>query len=88
MAAEDLKRAYGDGNTKTILNRAIRAEFPGADELIELRTWLNARPECPEKFRTCKVLDRYLTKLENQIRERYGMNPRPVEAREDDDSYE
>lgn len=88
MSAEDLKNVYGKGNTKSVLNRAIRAEFAGADELIELRTWLNARPESPEKFRTCRVLDRYLQRLENVIRDKFGMGQIELESRDEDNSYE
>jgi hypothetical protein len=88
MSAEDLKNTYGKGNTKSVLNRAIRAEFPGTDELIELRTWLNARPECPEKFRTCRVLDRYLRRCENAIREKFGMTQIELESKDEDTSYE
>jgi hypothetical protein len=88
MSAEDLKNTYGKGNTKSVLNRAIRAEFPGTDELIELRTWLNARPECPEKFRTCRVLDRYLRRCENAIREKFAMTQIELESKDEDTSYE
>lgn len=73
MAAEDLKEMYGKGNTRSVLNRAIRAEYPGADELIDLRTWLTARPDSQEKYRTCQVLDRYLQTLENEVRAKFGM---------------
>jgi hypothetical protein len=87
MSAQDLKQAYGKGNTRSAINAAIRDLFPGSDELISLRTWLNARPESPDKFRTCKTLDRYLLRLENCVREKYGMNPIPLDNVEDDDDY-
>lgn len=79
MSAQDLKEAYGKNNLRSAVNAAIRDLFPGADELITLRTWLNARPESPEKFRTCKTLDRYLLRCENTVREKYGMSPLPIE---------
>lgn len=88
MSAEDLKNVYGNGSTRSVLNRAIRAEFPGTSELIDLRTWLNARPDCPEKFKTCRVLDRYLRRCENSVRGKFGMAEIPIESDADDDSYE
>ena len=74
MSAQDLKEAYGKGNTRSAINAAIRDQFPGSDELIDLRTWLNARPDSPDKFRTCKTLDRYLLRFENSVREKFGMS--------------
>lgn len=85
MSAQELKEAYGKGNLRSAINAAIRDQFPGTDELIELRTWLNARPESPDKYRTCKTLDRYLLKLENNIREKYGMSPIPYENVEENE---
>jgi hypothetical protein len=88
MSAQHLKEAYGKGNTRSALNAAIRDLFPGTNELIDLRTWLNARPDSPEKFRTCRTLDRYLLRCENTVREKYGMSLLPIEdtpAKADDE---
>ena len=87
MSAQDLKEAYGKNNLRSAINAAIRDLYPGTDELIELRTWLNARPECPEKFRTCKTLDRYLQKLENAVRDKFGLGQIAVDEPENEDSY-
>jgi hypothetical protein len=85
MSAQDLKEAYGKNNLRSAINAAIRDLYEGAHELIELRTWLNARPESPEKYRTCKTLDRYLLRCENKVREKYGMSPLPIEERTRED---
>lgn len=74
MATKDLKDKYGEGNTRSIINRAIRAEILGGGKLLDLRTWLHPRPESREKGHVVQVLDQILFDFENEIRRRYGMN--------------
>lgn len=75
MATKDLKDKYGEGNTRTVINRAIRAEILGGERIIELRTWLHPRPDSREKLRAVQELDAVILDFENEIRRRYGMNP-------------
>ncbi len=74
MATKDLKDKYGEGKTRTIINRAIRAEIPGGAELLDLRTWLTPRPESKDKAHVIDILDQVLWIFDNEIRRRYGMN--------------
>ena len=65
-----LKDKYGEGKTRTIINRAIRAEIPGGAKVLDARTELHKQKN---QSPAVQLLDQALFEFENQIRSRYGM---------------
>lgn len=66
-----LKETYGEGKTRTIVNRAIRAEIPGGDGVLNARTILHKQGIQGDAV---AELDKALFDMENEIRRRFGMN--------------
>lgn len=70
-----LKDKYGEGKTRTIVNRAIRAEIPGGAQVLDARTELHKSPSNHKHDQSAiEFLDAALLDMENEIRARYGMN--------------
>ena len=69
MSTKDLKDKYGEGKTRGIINRAIRAEIPGGAKLLDLMDELSGR----ETFIT-RALVAIRDEMDKEIRRRYGMS--------------
>lgn len=73
MATKELKAKYGEGNTRHVVNRAIRAELLGGAALIEARTWFH-KNQVRNKNDIVAVIDDAIFEMDNEIRRRYDMN--------------
>ena len=67
---KSLKDKYGEGKTRTIINRAIRAEITGGGSVLDARTLLHQHKEFGD---VVAELEKALFAMENEIRIRYGM---------------
>jgi len=89
--AIDLRRKYGEGKLRQVINRAIRAEIPGGSQTLDglellhkiLRRIGETEPGGGPTIakvaydRLCEIADA----MESEIRKRYGLTqPRPPGA--------
>ncbi len=68
MNTKDLKDKYGEGKTRGIINRAIRAEIPGGAELLDLMDRLSGTDTD-----ITRSLVAIRQQMELEIRKRYDM---------------
>lgn len=71
---KSLKHRYGEGKTKTIINRAIREELAGGSEILDLREQVHLAGDSIAGKEMATKLNTVIFEMDNEIRRRYGMN--------------